>query len=729
MRVQLAANVLIETIEDDGSTRTERVLCVDHPRNRLVSLDVETAEAMPVWSELSGVRDALREGRTRVLHHDPWFAPPREESQLTKAERQGRDRAWSIIEPIVTAGPDEVFDRKARGCLVTRALERRFATKPTIYQYLRRYWRGGQSVHALIPRFKSSGAPGKVRTQTASASRKRGRPSFVRVHTGEATGINVDERVRQLLVKIGTEFYENGSGYTKKRAFEEGLRKYFHDGYDVLPDGTRFPVLLPEEWLPTYGQFEYWYGKSRDPNKVVAARVGQREYNLKHRPIRGDSTSMAFGPGSLYQVDATVGDVYLVSSRDPRLIIGRPVIYVAVDTFSRLVAGFTVGLEGPSWMGAALAFENVATDKVDFCSALGITITQDLWPVQHFPEAILGDRGELEGRNADSLVKGFGVRVANTPPYRADWKAIVERHFRLVNDRILRWLPGAVRKNARGDRDYRLDAAMTLAQLRKVLALCFLEHNQTTLIEDYPLDPDMRRDGVRPYPLELWSWGIEHRTGGLRHFPPDMVRRQLLPRAQATMRPRGLYYGKQYYTSELIEAENWSGRARQNDTWRVDIAYDPWSSARIWMELEGREDLILCERIPQKSAVGNVPWAELELEDALDELYRRREQGPRRQTRVRYDVQIEQVRQEAKDHLASAPATESKAQRLGNITANRREEKIIERRSVGQSPIGQMPETAPRQPEAAASDRSGIPMFDSDVSSDLDALVDEEREG
>lgn len=726
--MDLATNVLIETLEDDGLTRTERILYVDRPKNALVCLDVKRAGAMPIWSELSTVQDALQEGWTRILNHDPWFAPPRDESRLTDAERLGRDRAWAIVEPIITNSPEELFDHKARGRLVAQALERSLTTKPTIYQYLGRYWRGGQSIHALIPHFKSSGALGKARTQTASTSRKRGRPSFVKVYTGEATGINVDERVRQLLVKIGEEFYEKRLSYTKKRAFEEGLKKYFHDGYSILPDGTRFPVLLPEEQLPTYGQFEYWYGKSRSSDRAIAARVGQREYNLKHRPIRGDSTSMAFGPGSLYQIDATVGDVYLVSSRNPRLIIGRPVIYVVVDTFSRLVVGFTVGLEGPSWMGAVLAFEHVATDKVDFCSSLDITITPDLWPVQHFPEAVLADRGELEGRNADSLVKGFGVRVANTPPYRADWKAIVERYFRLVNDRILHWVLGAVRKSLRGDRDYRLDAAMTLAQLRKVLTLCFLEHNQNTLIKDYPQDPDMRRDRVRPYPLELWNWGIEHRTGGLRYFPPERVRRQLLPRAHATMKRRGLYYSQQHYTCELIETENWRAKAHQEGTWRVVIAYDPWSSARIWMELEGHDDLIPCDLVLERSAAGNVPWAELELEHALDELSRRREQGPRRQARIKYDVQIEQVLEEATNNLASTSPTGSKAQRVSGIAANRQEEKLIERKRNRQSAVSETPELARQYPDTASSDPTGIPMFGSDISLNLDALVDEDQD-
>ncbi|MBW4419912.1 MAG: transposase family protein [Myxacorys californica WJT36-NPBG1] len=140
---------------------------------------------------------------------------------------------------------------------------------------------------------------------------------------------------------------------------------------------------------------------------------------------------MAFGPGSIYQIDATIGDIYLVSSLDRTRIIGRPVIYVVIDVFSRMIVGMSVTLEGPSWVGAMQAMENAASDKVTFCQEYGIEIAEEDWASYHLPEMILADRGEFEGYMADNLVNALNIRVSNTPPYRADWKAIVERNFRL----------------------------------------------------------------------------------------------------------------------------------------------------------------------------------------------------------------------------------------------------------------------------------------------------------
>lgn len=52
---------------------------------------------------------------------------------------------------------------------------------------------------------------------------------------------------------------------------------------------------------------------------------------LSGRTKSGDSTQVAARHGSVFQVDATPGYVYLVSSRKRNSIIGRPIIYFIID--------------------------------------------------------------------------------------------------------------------------------------------------------------------------------------------------------------------------------------------------------------------------------------------------------------------------------------------------------------------------------------------------------------
>ncbi|MBW4573587.1 MAG: hypothetical protein KME31_38250 [Tolypothrix carrinoi HA7290-LM1] len=68
------------------------------------------------------------------------------------------------------------------------------------------------------------------------------------------------------------------------------------------------------------------------------------------------------------------------------------------------------------------------------CRGFGIEITEAEWPSHHLPHAVLADRGEFEGYNANNLVESLNIKVDNTPPYRADMKGIVEQSFNELNN-------------------------------------------------------------------------------------------------------------------------------------------------------------------------------------------------------------------------------------------------------------------------------------------------------
>lgn len=134
-------------------------------------------------------------------------------------------------------------------------------------------------------------------------------------------------------------------------------------------------------------------------------------------------------------MDATIADIYLVSSYDRSLVIGRPNIYLAVDTVSELIAGIYVGLEaGETAVIACLA--NAAADKVKFCARYGIDITQEQWPSSGLPVEMITDKGrEFEGARIKELCRRYGTELETLPPFRPDRKGIVEKAFDLIQNR------------------------------------------------------------------------------------------------------------------------------------------------------------------------------------------------------------------------------------------------------------------------------------------------------
>ena len=111
------------------------------------------------------------------------------------------------------------------------------------------------------------------------------------------------------------------------------------------------------------------------------------------------------GPGSRYQIDATIADIYLISDSDRACIIGRPTVYFMIDEFSRMVTGMYVGLENPSYVTSMQVLRIAMCDKVEYCKNFGREIRSEDWPCIGLPEAILADRGELLGHQIEHLEK------------------------------------------------------------------------------------------------------------------------------------------------------------------------------------------------------------------------------------------------------------------------------------------------------------------------------------
>lgn len=134
-------------------------------------------------------------------------------------------------------------------------------------------------------------------------------------------------------------------------------------------------------------------------------------------------------------MDETQADIYLVSQFDRSRIIGRPNIYLAVDTATQLIAGVYVGLDaGEEAVAACIA--NAAMDKREYCRSFGIEIEPEQWPSAGIPREVITDKGgEFLGGRMDELCVRYGIERHALPPFRPDEKGIVEKMFDLKNQR------------------------------------------------------------------------------------------------------------------------------------------------------------------------------------------------------------------------------------------------------------------------------------------------------
>lgn len=193
-----------------------------------------------------------------------------------------------------------------------------------------------------------------------------------------------------------SKYYYSPKKRSLKTTYEMMLLKYYRNEQRII---------VPDH--PTYGQFLYYYRKNRDVVRKLISREGIGEYQKNARPLlgKGDAGITTIG---YFEIDATVADIYVVSRFD-RKPIGRPVLYVAIDIASRMIAGIYVGFE-ESAEAVLTCLANAACDKVDFCKEHGISISTAVRPRR--PLRLMGDFFFLKQRG-----KNFGIpRLITTLP-------------------------------------------------------------------------------------------------------------------------------------------------------------------------------------------------------------------------------------------------------------------------------------------------------------------------
>jgi hypothetical protein len=579
---RLVVNQLLQTA-DDGPI--ERVLWVHPEGGGYYVIDVRDMAAFPIFRAAKDVAELLAQGALRILREDPWLAPLSDVG-LPAKHKEKRDALWTMIRPLVRDQP-AIFEPAARGRAILQLVLEKKATKQTVYRLLRRYWQRGMIPNSLLPDFDRCGGPGKERRVGEA---KRGRPS-----RNGIKGVNIDIKARKIFRVAITKYFAENEKIDLRGVYEEVISSHYSDR--VFNDVTGRTDLVPRENIPQLWQFRYWYEKDNDVFQVDRIRRKPRVYDKDRRALLDTSTSEVLGPASRYQIDATIADIYLLSRLDRRRIVGRPVLYVVIDVFSRMIVGVYVGFEGPSWVGAMMALANAASDKVAYCRQFGIDIEVHDWPCRSLPDILLGDRGEILGSMIDTLSSNFNVQVENTGPYRADWKGIVEQRFRLIPAKFKAYTPGYVAEDfqARGGSDYRLDATLDVDQFTRIIIRCILYYNNHHLLREYDKSALLVADGVQAIPTDLWEWGVARRSGKLRVFPEEQVKLSLLPFDEAVVTAQGIRFRGCFYTCQRAVAEHWFERARQRGTWKVRISYEPRLMDEIYLhEDTGRVRFIPC---------------------------------------------------------------------------------------------------------------------------------------
>ncbi|MGD6892622.1 Mu transposase C-terminal domain-containing protein [Bacillus mobilis] len=659
-------NMILEEDTDEDKIYY-RVLWIDSKQEVMYIFSLNDSNALPIKVNVLDIISDIQNDMIRVSPSDHYYKLYMEE-ELNASQRGRIEKSWNLIQRLLSEeNIPAIFDSKTRGGILKQYIEKGH-TKPTLYKLLRMYWKYGQNKGAIVSNYKNCGGKGK---EKILGHRKVGRPRKDKDIQGE--GINITKQVKKLIVNAFQKYYMNQKENTLRYTYERFLAENF---MNKLKFGGETVLKFKEDAKPpSYAQFVYWAKKFTSSHKVSIKRLGEKEHNLTKRAILGKSNDNVYGPGSLYQIDSTIADIYVVSSNNYNAIIGRPTLYLVVDVFSRMIVGFHVDTRSASLEMARLALYCAVSDKVEYCTNMGVSIEPDEWIASNLPAALLADRGELMGKEAQKLADRINIRLENTPPYRADLKGIVERALGLLQQNAKPLLPGYVEKNfgKRGAQDYRLKAVLTIQDIRKIIIEYIRMHNQK-ILEHYELSEAMLRDQVIPTPNNIWNWGIEKCSGVLGEFPKEELKFAFMSVDVGRVSGTGIRYKNMRYTCTKAIQEHWFEKAR-NKGWKIRLLFDPRNMTFIYIKDENEGDYIVCE-MDRSSAYYGKSLSEIEYLQNTERELKQVKIKESLERKLTYQSRVEEVVADAEQRTKSIIPLfeENNAAKIKNIRDKRTDE-------------------------------------------------------
>lgn len=377
--------------------------------------------------------------------------------------------------------------------------------------------------------------------------------------------------------------YEKNIRWGLNKFYYTSERRSLSDAYTLMLKEKYYRNGTLVEEHPTMCQFRYYYRKHNKKRNEIISRQGLSAYQRDYRTLLGAGVQDYCPSIGSYMLDSTVCDIYLVN--DAGNVIGRPILTVAVDGYSGLCCGYSLGWEGGTYSLRKL-MENIVEDKVEHCRQFGIKIDSVSWPCKELSGRMITDKGTEYTSEGFSQLTEMGIVIENLPPYRPELKSAAERFFCLVADCYKPFLKnkGLVEKDfgERTGTDYRKLACLTLKEFQAILIRCIIYYNSDRIVENFPYTKEMLDANVKPYASCIWNWSKQNSNSvNLIETTKEEVWKILLPRTTGKFTRRGLVVNKLRYKAKGFNEEFLEGNT-------AVVAYNPDNMNVVWLLEEGR---------------------------------------------------------------------------------------------------------------------------------------------
>ena len=350
-------------------------------------------------------------------------APVYDTRKLPLSVKERFDFYSSVIKKVsATYGPDYLaLGSKVPKLELEEILSESKMARATLWKIIRVYLQSGFNLYSLIDKRTDSGR------KEWKYEKKPGRKTSY----GLSFGTVIDERTKEEF-KEGLDYYKSGRAKTYEDAYDFLCLKYYGT-YEQTPEGV-VKTLLPASARPTFRQFYYYCKTNITQEEVDAIKTSRQEQRNNKRLLLSDSLKGINGPWDCFEMDEVEVDLSLVSVDDPTKVVGRPIVYLMLDVYTRMIAAVSIAFDNNSVLGFTNCLMNLADNKVGYCKKYGLTITENIWPSGYLPLRIRCDRGaEYRSKRVNQICRELGINIQLVTAGTGSLKGNVEQLFHIMH--------------------------------------------------------------------------------------------------------------------------------------------------------------------------------------------------------------------------------------------------------------------------------------------------------
>jgi len=398
----------------------------------------------------------------------------------------------------------------------------------TLYRWISLY-ENSELLSSLVPRHSNRGGKGQVR---------------------------ISEESELIVHKVINELYLHKQKLTPKQIYIEIVRRC-----------KNAKVNIPHE------------NTVRNRIKNLSEKMSYKHRESKRNAERLYRNTDGMFPAGKYpldviQIDHTPMDVIVVDEQY-RQPLPRPFLTLAIDIYSRMIVGFYISLEEPSYFSVSQCLTQAILPKEKVLRDYGVDGEWNIWGI---PRALHVDNGQdFRSVELQRSCEEYNISIEWRPVARPQFGGHIERLIGTAMQNV-HSIPGTTFSNIKqkGEYNSEKEAVMTLQELEHWFCEYVVNVYHKTIHSSIVMTPEKK--------LEIGIFGDEHELGkGLpeKIEDEDYFKISLLPSVKRTVQQFGVSVDNIHYYHDVLR--RWIKSKDDNgDARKFIFKIDPRDISTIW---------------------------------------------------------------------------------------------------------------------------------------------------